>query len=277
MRGTMQAFWLLRKIRPQVVFSKGGFVSCPVVWAAWLRRIPVIIHESDMSPGLANRLSAPFARKVCLTFPESAAHLPAKKVEITGLPLRAFLIKGNAERGREFCGFSQSGRVILMMGGSQGANRINEVLREALPHLLDSYQVVHLCGQGKTTPHLDHLEGYRQFEYIGRELPDLFAMTDIVISRAGSTSINEIVHLKKLNLLIPLSRQQSRGDQILNAASFEKQGLSRVIQEEQLTVESLLLELEYLEEHAETFREQLERAQSRDAVQQISRVILSFI
>ena len=274
--GTLQAFFLIRSIRPRVVFSKGGFVSCPVVWAAWLNRVPVVIHESDMTPGLANRLSAPFARIICLTFPESMVHISKRKARLTGLPLRDFLNSGNAEKGMQFCGFESPGRTILVMGGSQGANRINQVLRQSLPQLLEKYRVVHLCGHGKLDPALEELSGYAQFEYIGAELPDLFALSDIVISRAGSTSINEIVSLKKLNLLIPLPRQSSRGDQILNAASFEKQGLSRVIPEEQLSTTSLLEGLTHLENHTETFHKNLEGAKNKNGIQNIIEILMKF-
>jgi len=256
-RGTLQAYWLLRRLQPQVVFSKGGFVACPVVWAAWLRRIPVIIHESDISPGLANRLSAPFARTVCLTFPESRRYVPAGKQLLTGLPLRAALLKGDAQKGRQRWKLAPHKPVILVMGGSQGAHSINQAVREALPALLQHYQLIHLCGKGKTDPQLEGTPGYRQFEYLGDTLPHAYALAEVVISRAGSTTINEIRHLGKLNLLIPLPKSASRGDQLLNAASFERQGISMVLPEEELNAHSLLRALQSLQEQAPRFRQRL--------------------
>ena len=266
MNATVQAFFLLRKLRPQVVFSKGGFVSCPVVWGAWLNRIPVVIHESDITPGLANRLSKPFASTICLTFPESVQHIGSAKTAVTGLPLRDFLMKGNAEAGRTFCDFDAQKPVLLIIGGSQGAQKINETIRAALPSLTSKYQIVHLCGKGKVDQELLKVKGYRQYEYINQELPDLFAMTHIVISRAGSTSINEIKQLKKLNLLIPLSKRSSRGDQILNAHSFEQQGISAVLLEESLTVETMLTALSDLEAKSEAYRKQMNQLSTVDSI-----------
>ncbi len=270
---TIRSFLLIRRLRPQVVFSKGGFVSCPVVWSAWLNRIPVVIHESDVTPGLANRLSKPFARKVCLTFPESEQYIGSTKAVVTGLPLRDFLMKGDAENGRAFCQFDEQLPVLLIIGGSQGAQKINETIRMALPSLTSRYQIVHLCGKGKIEEQLLGVEGYRQFEYINEELPDLFAMTHIVISRAGSTSINEIKQLKKLNLLIPLSKRSSRGDQILNARSFEQQGISAVLMEEALTVETLLDALSDLEAKSDSYRRQLNQGSTIDAIDRVIDVL----
>ncbi|TCP54461.1 UDP-N-acetylglucosamine-N-acetylmuramylpentapeptide N-acetylglucosamine transferase [Tumebacillus sp. BK434] len=240
LQGTWQAYRLLRRIKPKAVFSKGGFVAVPVVVAAWLNRIPVIVHESDLTPGLANKLSVPFASKVCVTFPETLQHLDPQKAVHTGSPIRHEILEGNAERGRSFCGFTPSKPVILAMGGSLGSVKINDALRANLDSLLQRFQIVHLCGKGNLDPALEGRSGYRQFEYVSGELPDLFAMTDLCISRAGSNAIYEFLALKKPHLLIPLSRAASRGDQILNARSFEKQGYSHVLFEEDLTAESLL-------------------------------------
>lgn len=240
MAGFTQALSVLSKIKPDVVFSKGGFVSCPVVWAAWMKRIPVIIHESDITPGLTNKLSMPFAKKVCYTFPESEKHLATEKACLTGLPVRAGITAGERLKGYKLCGFSSNKPVLMIIGGSQGSENINRAVREALQELLSVFQICHICGKGNIKPELNGIKGYRQFEYVNEELPDLFACADVLISRAGATTLFEILAVKKPALLIPLSRSASRGDQILNAKSFQSHGYSDVLYEEHLTSESLI-------------------------------------
>lgn len=238
--GFGQALSILRKIKPDVVFSKGGFVSCPVVWAAWVLRIPVIIHESDITPGLTNKLSMPFAKKVCYTFPETEKHLIREKACFTGLPVREELLSGDRIKGYKLCGFSSMKPVLMVIGGSQGSENINRIVREVLDELLKTYQVVHICGKGNVKKEFENIKGYKQFEYINEELPDIYACADIMVSRAGATVLFEILSLKKPALLIPLSRNASRGDQILNAESFKKNGYSEVLHEEEMTGRTLV-------------------------------------
>ena len=240
LKGFGEAKKLLKQLKPDVVFSKGGFVTVPVVIAAGRRKIPTIIHESDMTPGLANKICIPSATKVCCNFPETVNNLPADKAVLTGTPIRQELLSGNADAGRKFCGFTADKPVIMVIGGSLGAASVNDNVRKILPELLKDFQVVHLCGKGKTDESLKGTTGYVQYEYIQDELPDLFAMADVVISRAGANAICEIRELHKPNLLIPLSAKASRGDQILNARSFERQGFSMVLEEEEITETKLL-------------------------------------
>lgn len=230
--GFFQSLIMISKIKPSVVFSKGGFVSCPVVWAAWFNRIPVVIHESDMTPGLANKLSIPFCKAVCCSFPETFNHLPKEKGIYTGLPIRKSMLSGDAKTGLALCDFNLEKPVIVVTGGSQGAESINREVRKRLKELLKDYQVAHICGKGNVDTSLNNLEGYRQFEYLNEELPDVFAMADLFIARAGATTIFEILALKKLNILIPLSKKVSRGDQVLNAISFETSGFSLVLSDD---------------------------------------------
>ena len=240
LKGFHEARKLLKQLKPDVVFSKGGFVTVPVVIAAKRCKIPAIIHESDMTPGLANKLCIPSAVKVCCNFPETVSSLPKDKAVLTGTPIRQELLNGNKEAGRQFCGLTADKPVLMIIGGSLGAASVNDHIRKILPELLKDFQVIHLCGKGKMDEKLTGTAGYVQYEYIKDELPDLFALADVVISRAGANAICEISALHKPNLLIPLSANASRGDQILNARSFEKQGYSMVLEEEEITDQKLL-------------------------------------
>lgn len=235
LKGYRQARSLMRKLKPDVVFSKGGFVSVPVVLAAHHCNIPVIIHESDLTPGLANKICIPVAKKVCCNFPETLKYLPEGKAVLTGSPIRAELTGGNCENARALCRFHDDRKVVLVIGGSTGSKYINTTVRNMLPELLKYYQIIHLCGKGNLDPSLEGRDGYAQFEYAGKELADFFALCDLVVSRAGANAICEFLALRIPNILIPLSASASRGDQILNAHSFENQGFSYVIEEENLT------------------------------------------
>ena len=225
LHGFFQARRLLGRIRPNVVFSKGGFVSVPVVMAAKTRHIPVIIHESDLTPGLANKLAMPSATKVCCNFPETLPYLPKEKAVLTGSPIRQELLHGNKQAAKDFCGFTGDLPILMVMGGSIGSVYINNAIRGCIDTLLTKYQIIHLCGKGNIDESLKDKKGYAQFEYISENLPDLFAAADLVVARAGANSICELLALHKPNILIPLSRNASRGDQILNANSFAKQGI----------------------------------------------------
>ena len=273
LKGIHEAREILKKIRPDIIFSKGGFVAVPVALAASNLKIPLLIHESDMTPGLANRICIPYAVKVCCNFPETRDSLPEGKAFVTGTPIRQELLHGDADAGREFCGFNREKPVLMVIGGSQGSVFVNTKIREALPELLKNWQVVHLCGKGNLDDSLDQTPGYRQYEYIKEQLPDLFAMADVVVSRAGANAICEISALAKPNLLIPLGTNASRGDQILNARSFEKQGYSMVLEEENLTEESLLEGVGKLYENRETYRKAMQSSSHTDSI----RVILQLI
>ena len=240
LKGYSQSVKILKKLKPDVVFSKGGFVAAPVVAAASKLKIPAILHESDMTPGLANRLCGRFATKFCCNFPETLNHLPKDKAVHTGTPIREALKKGSRKKGLEFTGFNEEKPIILIMGGSLGAVKVNDAVRSVLDQLLEQFQIVHLCGKEKVDESLKGKKGYLQFEFISEELPDLLAITDLVISRAGANAISEFLALRIPNVLIPLSKEASRGDQILNARSFEKQGFSTVIEEEDITPDALL-------------------------------------
>lgn len=272
-KGFSEAKKILKEIKPDVVFSKGGFVSVPVVRAAAALKIPCIIHESDMTPGLANKLCIPVATKVCCNFPETLNHLPKEKAVLTGSPIREELSKGNKLAAYEVCGFTANKPVIMVIGGSLGSAAINKAVREALPSLLTDFQVVHICGKEKKDNLLLTTKGYHQFEYIKAELKDIFAMADLVISRAGANAICEILALKKPNILIPLPAGSSRGDQLLNAASFESQGYSLVINEDDLCKEVLIDKVQELYCNRNAYIKAMEESEQSDAIKTIIRLI----
>jgi len=273
MKGFGQALKLMKLIKPDIVFSKGGFVSVPVVLAAGKNKIPAIIHESDMTPGLANKIAMHAAVKICCNFPETLSLVPADKAELTGSPIRAELLCGNKIKGLELCGFTANKPVIMVIGGSSGAVKVNEAVRNVLPQLLKKYQVVHICGKGKTDEDLNKVQGYIQFEYINKELRDLFAMCDLVISRAGANAICELLALKKPNLLIPLSANASRGDQILNAKSFKQQGFSSVLQEEDITPDKMMDAVNELYNNRDRYYEAMDLSQQGDSINLIMNLI----
>ena len=236
--GAFQASHVIGKIKPDVVFSKGGFVAVPVVFGAWVHHVPVLCHESDLTPGLANKLCKPFAKKIATTFPECATALGAK-AEMTGTPLRPELFRGDRAKGLALLHFDGSKPVLLMMGGSSGAQAVNKALREALPQLTRQFDVAHICGKGNLDASLEGAAGYTQVEFLDADLPDVLAAADLVLSRAGSNALCEFQALDKPLLLVPYPKGASRGDQILNAQSYEKRGLCRVLLQENMTADTL--------------------------------------
>ena len=236
--GVFQSIYLMHKLHPDVCFSKGGFVSVPVVVGAWINRVPTLCHESDLTPGLANKICARFAKKVAATFPECVSALGEKGV-FTGTPLRPALFAGSREKGLAMAHFAANKPVLLMMGGSLGAQSVNAALREALPKLLERMQVFHICGKGNLDESLANIPGYYQVEFLSDELPNAMAAADYILSRAGSNALCEFQALGKPMLLVPYPKGASRGDQILNAASYEKRGLARVLLQENMTADTL--------------------------------------
>nr|AGS53186.1 UDP-N-acetylglucosamine--N-acetylmuramyl-(pentapeptide) pyrophosphoryl-undecaprenol N-acetylglucosamine transferase [uncultured bacterium contig00081] len=316
-KGVWEAVSILRAARPDVIFSKGGFVAVPVVVAGRLLGIPAVIHESDISCGLANKICLPFAKAVCVSFPETLAKVPKKKAFVTGTPIRRELFDGRREKGLGICGFGGGKPVALVMGGSLGSVKINGVLRQALPGMLERFDVIHICGKGNLAGDLGGgkdaggnkgisnggeglggkqeilsaaddlaggsvssgkgLAGYAQFEYVNEDLPHLFAAADIAISRAGANALAELLALAKPSILIPLSKKASRGDQILNAESFGARGFCRVIREEELTAERLASEVAALWQNAGEYAKKMKAAPQADGVGEVVKVITSHL
>lgn len=268
-KGFMEAKSVLKTLKPDIVFSKGGFVSVPVVRAAAMLKIPCIIHESDMTPGLANSLCIPVAQKICCNFPETLKNLPEEKAVLTGSPIREELTKGDKQKGLDMCGFNAGKPVIMVIGGSLGAAGINALVREALPQLLTDFQIVHICGKEKIDNLLLNKEGYKQFEYVKDDLKHLFAIADVVISRAGANAICELLALRKPSLLIPLPAHASRGDQILNAKSFEAQGFAMVADEDYLTAVTLTEKVHELYFTRQSYIDAMQNSNQRNSIDTI--------
>lgn len=273
-KGLFQAGRLLRKLKPDVVFSKGGFVSVPVVMAAKRRHIPCVIHECDMTPGLANCLAIPFAARVCTNFEETVSRIKGGKAVHTGTPIRETLSQGSREAALKLCGFSGDRPVIMVTGGSLGAGAINDAVREAIVPLTESYHVIHLCGKGKLDEKLSTLSNYYQMEYAGPEMKDLYAAADLIISRAGANTLAEILSLGIPNILIPLPLSQSRGDQILNAESFEKKGYSYVLPQEKLSTRTLTEAVAAVWEKRETYRKCMQEAPDKNGLDAVLKIII---
>lgn len=276
-KGYTQALNIIKTYRPDVIFSKGGFVAVPVVLAAKHYKIPTIIHESDITPGLANKLCIPSARKVCCNFPETLSYLPKDKAVLTGSPIRQELLAGSRLSGLQFTHLSPDYPVILVIGGSLGSVKVNTAIRSILPRILKTFQVIHICGKEHLDDSLIGTPGYVQYEYVDKPLKHLFAAADIVISRAGANSICELLALRKPNLLIPLSAAASRGDQILNAKSFKKQGFSVVLEEEALTDDTLYQVIQDLYNNRQTYIHSMEQTALNNAVETIVSLIESVI
>ncbi len=272
--GLKEAYNIIKAEKPAAIFSKGGFVSVPVVIAGAMNKVPVITHESDLTPGLANKISTPFCSCVCVTFPETLEHIKKNKGVLTGTPIREELLRGDKITGKLICGFKDNKPVILVVGGSLGSSFINTKLREMLPKLINEFNIIHICGKENADEKLRYIEGYRQFQYVDKELSHLLALADMVISRAGANSIYELLALKKPNLLIPLSKLSSRGDQILNAKSFERQGYSMVIEEEQLTGERLLEAIYELYKNRSSYVKAMEKNSIKNSAEIIAQLIL---
>lgn len=276
LKGYGEAIRLMRKLKPDLVFSKGGFVSVPVVLAAKTCGVPAIIHESDITPGLANRIAVRGAKKVCCNFPETMKYLPAGKAILTGSPIRQELFHGNKEKARTLCHIPDTQKpVLLIIGGSSGSKVINDAIRKILPELLEDFSIIHLCGKGNLDGTLEGIIGYTQMEYASRELPDIFALADIVVSRAGANAICELLALRKPNILIPLSAAASRGDQILNARSFERQGFSYVMEEEALTDHNLLEAIHTVYDKRSSYTEAMSQSGQMDSIGTILKLIES--
>ena len=277
MKGYFEARKILKEEKPDLVFSKGGFVTVPVVYAARSLKIPVVLHESDYTPGLANKLSIPNANKICVSFEAAMQHLPKEKTVLTGSPVREEIFSGNKERAKDFTGLKAEKPVLLVTGGSQGALDVNRAVDAAIDELLASFEIIHLRGAGKLNPELDGREGYVQYEFISKELPDLFALSDLVLSRAGANTIFEFLALNLPSLLVPLPLEASRGDQILNAEYFREKGFAMVLPQNEITKERLVSDIKKLHENAAEMKKTMKNSVMSDGTKAVLEVIMGEI
>ena len=273
--GTIQAVMAIWRFKPHIIFSKGGFAAVPVVVAAWLCRIPVIAHESDVTPGLANRLCFPIAKAICVNFEASLVHVRGKRALHTGTPLRKALKNVSDHRGKTFLGLQMdagSKPILLIVGGSLGAASINQLIFDSVDKLLEHWTVVHVLGASGVKEAPEKI-GYLPFQYIGDEFGDVLAAADLVISRAGANALYELLALQKLHVLIPLGMGASRGEQIQNAALFEKAGCSAVLPEQDATVDSLLALIETVWAQPERYRAAISGQLAGDGTEKIIELI----
>lgn len=272
--GIIKAFFIIKKIGPNVVFSKGGFVAFPVVIAAWINRIPVVAHESDLTPGLANKLSFPFVNNFCVNFEETKKYFKNKnKITVTGNPIRNELLSGNPNNGRKICGFANDKPIILIYGGSSGSQKINAIIKDSLPKLLPDFYIAHICGH--KLERNSETKRYKQFAFLHEELADVMAAADIVISRAGANSIYELLTLNKPHILIPLSENASRGDQIVNAKYFTEHNLSEVVFEQSLTPETLYKKILFVDQNKESIKQNLATLKKQNSSKLIYDILCS--
>ncbi len=275
--GLVEARGLLATIEPSVIFSKGGYVAVPVVLAGKMANVPIVVHESDFTPGLTNKISLPLAENVCVSFTETADLLTKtlkKRPIVTGTPIRKSILNGDKMNGRKLCGFKKNGKPkVLVMGGSQGAKAINNIVHELVENgKLDDFNIIHLVGKNNADFSIKR-DNYVQFEYLNQELADIYAYTDLVISRAGANTIFELLELAKPHILIPLPKGVSRGDQIDNANSFRRAGYSVVLEEENLTEESLLDALVDLRRNSETYTKAMSGTRRKGSIKKIIGII----
>lgn len=238
--GILQATKIILQEKPDIIFSKGGFVSFPVVFGGFLNGKKIFMHESDVTPGLANKMSLPFVHKFFTTFIETEKYVSNKqKVKYVGPVLSDRLNNGNKERACEMLRFSADKPIVMFVGGSLGAKSINEAVVKYSDELLNKYQIIHLCGKGQKCQ-LHHPQ-YRQFEFVDKDLKDFMAAADVVVSRSGSNAIFELWSLAKPMVLVPLPSTSSRGEQSLNAKAFEEQGFCEVVKDEDVAQKGMLI------------------------------------
>lgn len=274
--GLLQALAIIRKLKPELIFSKGGFVSVPVALAGQIAKVPVVVHESDVTPGLANKLAVPFATHIFTVFEQTLNYVPKIKATCSGAVIRSELFLGEKKKGLVHVGFKGEKPVLIIMGGSQGSKRLNDTVREELSTITSIFDIFHLCGKGHLDPSLEAHPNYKQFEYVTTELPDLLAASDFAVSRAGSNAIFELLALEKPMLLIPLSAAQSRGDQILNANYFKSLGLANVLEEEELNERSLASELIQLQNDAAGLKRNMHHNEKPKTPKEMVELIMAF-
>ncbi|MBE7082811.1 MAG: undecaprenyldiphospho-muramoylpentapeptide beta-N-acetylglucosaminyltransferase [Clostridiales bacterium] len=260
---------ILKEIKPNVIFCKGGFVSVPVAIAGKRLHIPVISHESDLSMGLANKIILRFAKTLCVSF-KNTCHI-SKKCIYTGSPIREQIFKGNKNSIITKFKFNQSKPTVLFFGGSLGSKNINNLVEKSLEELTLKYNVLHITGKNNKTNL--KCDGYYAVEF-AEKIEDFFALADIVVCRGGANSLFELLALKKPMLIIPLSKAESRGDQIENAEYFKKMGYAYVMQEHEMSTQKLLENLHNLNQNINKIKTAMSNDTAVDANNKIVEIIV---
>ena len=271
--GYKKAGKILDNLKPDIIFSKGGYVSVPTILAAKKRKIPIIAHESDYTIGLANKLTAKYCKKVLTSFKETAQTL--KNGEYVGPPIRKKLLTANTKDAINHFGFLGDKPILLITGGSQGATAINNAVRNSLNDLLPKFDILHICGKGNLDKNINR-KGYFQTEYLSN-IELAFNICSVCISRAGSNTVFELLALKIPSILIPLPKGNSRGDQVLNAEYFQRLGLVSVLPQNVLTKDSLVYAVNYTYANRHNLKRNLEKANITDSSRQISRILIDSI
>ena len=265
---------LLDQLKPDVIFSKGGYVSLPTVVAGHKRNIPIISHESDISMGLSNKLTSNMCKKVLTAFPQTAEKL--RNGEYVGIPLKKSLsTEIDVDKTIKDFGLSGKKPILLITGGSQGAQKINNAIYSALPNLLSRYDIIHVCGKGNINTKIKE-KGYFQVEFL-QNLEDAIKICSICVTRAGANTLFELLYLKKPCLAIPLSSRSSRGDQVLNAEHFQRLGMINVLSQESLTEKSLSLAINSTYSNKENLIKNITKNPIKDASKSVIKIINSFV
>lgn len=260
----------LKEIKPTLIFSKGGYVSIPVCLAGEKLGINILTHESDLTIGLANKIIAKKSKHLCCSF-EQTANKYKKNAIHTGSPIRDKITQGKKSIIVERHKLKNNKPIITIIGGSLGASAINKVIWDNIKALTNKYNIFHIVGKNKSNKDIK-TDGYYQFEFI-EDIENYFQASDIVISRAGSNTIFELLTLQKPMLLIPLPKEQSRGDQILNAENFYKQGLSNILYQEKLNKENLLNKIEETYKNKNNYIEKIRNTKNINGSNKILKLI----
>lgn len=277
--GFFTAFIMIRRHKIACLFSKGGFVSAPVVWAAWLNRVPVVIHESDATPALATKLTLPFAKRALVSFEETLKWIPARhrqSVRASGIPLRSELFGKERAAAIQHFSLDSTRPTLLVFGGSLGAEGLNKRFAAAIPKLIDRWNIIHIVGKGKSFP-LENAPYYRQFEFLSEEMALAYAAADLAICRAGASSIFELAAARIPMILVPLGLHQSRGDQIINARIFAAKGWATWCDELELSPEKLVELIEHGNRDSAVMKAQLEKAPGAQTASKIGSLLLSLM
>ncbi|MDH5682395.1 MAG: undecaprenyldiphospho-muramoylpentapeptide beta-N-acetylglucosaminyltransferase [Spirochaetota bacterium] len=288
LKGVCDSFWILRRVRPDIVFSTGGFVSVPVVMAARMLSIPVVIHEQTSSVGLANKIAAKFARKVCVSFPSSEKYFPREKVILTGLPLRKILRSGKAETCFERFSLDTSLPLLYVTGGSQGSHKINTMIREKLSDLLENCNLIHQCGKSPNHNDFEELKALREtlpgavrHRYVLKdfvnedELKDIYAGSSLLLGRSGAGTVNECLSLSLPAIFIPLAIA-TRNEQYHNARILSDLGGGIILSEAELTADTLFAEIKRLISDSgelKRMKESLKKYSREDSTEMIIKVL----